>query len=109
MPRVGGIDWKSNNLVGVGAGVLAALAVLFGALKEIPYADKDQTNAEITELQGTLKAQWQAIDQLKKDSAGADLLQKGDIHALDMKYEALMGDERELKGEFEELQRRNLK
>jgi hypothetical protein len=117
MPRIIGMDFKSNNLVAVGGAVVLSLAALFGAIRSIPYADREQTAADMNEVRAGIKAQWTAFNDekdknaaahiaMKKDSDEADREQTAKITELVDKYEALLADERQLKGEVLDMQRR---
>lgn len=120
MARIPGIDWKSNNLVAIGAVVLVGIAGLFTAIRSIPYADRDQTTAELNDVRNQIKTQWQheseyeeknqrVHEQMKTDSADADAAQAAKLQALEDKYEHLLSDESELRGEVEGPQKKNLK
>lgn len=111
------MDWKSNNLVGIGMAALVSIGSIYGTLKMIPFAyqaDLDREiaglHAEITGLQGMQKSQWQTIqderdknvtahERMNNAFQDADRLQKADIARLVDKYEGLLADERELRGE----------
>jgi hypothetical protein len=127
MPKLG-LDWRTNNAVGVAAAVLIGIASIVAAQHEIfgQYADKatveqalseqrSEYEAQIADLKAATSKQWQkegdfeasqvAVHaEIRKDFEASDSKQSEDTNALKNQTEVIYGQEQELTGEVKILE-----